>query len=49
MICGLWISRRKPFQDNEFNLNSRNIFCISEYDNMIKAADKAISFIKEVI
>lgn len=49
MICGLWVSRRKPFQDNEFNLNNRNIFCVSEFDNMSKAADQTERFIKKVV
>lgn len=49
MIFGLWISRRKPFQDNEENLKNKNIYCIVESESMDKAAENVASFIQRVM
>ena len=33
-ICGFWISRMKPFDDNLSYMNSKNIQCIHEFHDM---------------
>lgn len=49
IIMGLWISRRKPFDDNVKELYAHNIKCICDYDSMTKLATEMIDQIKKTI
>lgn len=38
-IIGLWVSRMTPFEDNQFNLQNYNVYCVCNDDNMMNLAN----------
>lgn len=48
-VCGFWISRRKPFDDNMNFMGSRNIKCVHEFHSMDALVNNAIQEIRKII
>jgi hypothetical protein len=47
ILFGLWISRLRPFDDNESLLGTRNIRCVSHFEDMETLISKSIDHIIE--
>lgn len=45
VLFGVWLSRVKPFDDNEYKLNNKKVVCVSDYDSIDVMINKAISCI----
>ena len=45
ILFGMWLSRLKPFDDNKELLNSYNIKCIDEFNNMDMLIQKGVKCI----
>jgi hypothetical protein len=45
ILFGLWISRLKPFRDNEQLLTSYNIKCVDEFNDMNELMRKSVNCI----
>ena len=48
LICGFWISRMKPFDDNMTYMENRNIRCIYEFDSMDTLIHNSIHEIRAI-
>ena len=45
ILFGMWLSRLKPFDDNTELLNSYNIKCVDEFNNIDKLIQKGVKCI----
>jgi hypothetical protein len=49
MILGLWVSRRKPFEDNISQLMNHNVICISNFDSMTSLANHMADILEKCL
>ena len=45
ILFGCWVSRLRPFLDNESKLKQYKVKCVDEYDNMNLLMEKSIDYI----
>lgn len=46
LICGLWVSRIEPFNDNKEYLGQRGVHCISQYGSVNELAKHTTDWLK---